>query len=82
MRSWLTLRYYAGIRMEGLWKTTKNLRQDSWSPSRDLNPGPPEYEAGLLTTRQRSERNVLNIGLWYYGYCTFGFFYRTNSYNY
>jgi hypothetical protein len=24
----------------------KNLSQDSRSPSRDLNPGPPEYETG------------------------------------
>jgi hypothetical protein len=23
----------------------KNLDQNSWSPGRDLNPGPPEYEA-------------------------------------
>jgi hypothetical protein len=28
-------------------------QQDSWSPGRDLNPGPPEYEAGALTTRPR-----------------------------
>jgi hypothetical protein len=24
--------------------------QDSRPPGRDLNPGPPEYEAGVLTT--------------------------------
>jgi hypothetical protein len=29
----------------------KNLSQYSWSPSRDLNLGPPEYEAGMLTSR-------------------------------
>jgi hypothetical protein len=28
----------------------KNLSQDSQSPSQDLNLGPPEYEAGVLTT--------------------------------
>jgi hypothetical protein len=27
--------------------------QDSQSPGRDLNPGPPEYEVGLLATRLR-----------------------------
>jgi hypothetical protein len=27
--------------------------QDSSSPGRDLNLGPPEYEAGVVTTRQR-----------------------------
>jgi hypothetical protein len=47
----LILRYYPGIRLEGLRKTTKILNQDSLSPGRDLNPGPPEYEAGVLTTR-------------------------------
>jgi hypothetical protein len=26
----------------------ENLSQDSWPPSRDLNPGPPEYEAGVV----------------------------------
>jgi hypothetical protein len=45
--------YYIGIGMKGLRKTTKNLSQDSRSPGRDLNPGHPEYEAGLSTTRKR-----------------------------
>jgi hypothetical protein len=44
------LRYYPGIFLEGLRKTTKNLRQDSQSQGRDLNMGPTEYEAGVLTT--------------------------------
>jgi hypothetical protein len=35
----------------GLRKTTKILSQDSRSPGRDLNAGPPEYEAEVLTTR-------------------------------
>jgi hypothetical protein len=29
----------------------ENLSNDSRSPGRDLNLGPPEYEAGVLTTR-------------------------------
>jgi hypothetical protein len=45
------LRYYPDIRLEGLRKRTGNLNQDSRSPGPDLNPGPPEYEAGVLTTR-------------------------------
>jgi hypothetical protein len=49
MRSWPNLRYYPGI---GLSKTTKNLRQDSRFPGRDMKPE-PEYEAGALTTRPR-----------------------------
>jgi hypothetical protein len=31
----------------------ENLSQDSRSPGLYLNPGPPEYEAGGLTTRPR-----------------------------
>jgi hypothetical protein len=31
----------------------KNLSHDSWSSGRDSNPGPPDYEAGLLTSRLR-----------------------------
>jgi hypothetical protein len=42
-------------------KTTKNFGQDSLSLSRDLNPGPPEYE---LSTRLRgSVRYLLNYVL-------------------
>jgi hypothetical protein len=48
---WLNLRCYLGICMEGLRKTTKNLRQDRRSPSQDLKLGTPNYEAGVLTTR-------------------------------
>jgi hypothetical protein len=50
-RSWPYSRCYPGIYLEGLLKTTKNHGQDSRSPGRDLNPGPLEYEAGVLTTR-------------------------------
>jgi hypothetical protein len=54
-RSWPNLRYCHGIYLEGLRKTTKNLSWDSRSPGRDLNPGPLEYEAGVLTTRLRRD---------------------------
>jgi hypothetical protein len=43
----LILRYYPGIRLEGLRKNTENLNQDSRSPGSD--PGPPEYEAGVAS---------------------------------
>jgi hypothetical protein len=39
-----------GICTEGMRKTTKNLSQDSQSLGQDLNPGSPEYDAGVLTT--------------------------------
>jgi hypothetical protein len=45
----LILRYYHRIHLE----TEENheiLGQDSQSPGRDFNPGPPEYDTGLLTT--------------------------------
>jgi hypothetical protein len=49
-RSWLNLRYYTSICLEVL---KKNISQDNRSPGRDLNPGPPEYDAGMLTTKLR-----------------------------
>jgi hypothetical protein len=36
---------------------TRNPRQDSRSSGRDLNPGPPEYELGVVTTRPRRSVN-------------------------
>lgn len=45
-----TLRYYPGIYLEGLGKTTK-IHQDSQSLGRDLNPGPPEFKAEMLTAQ-------------------------------
>jgi hypothetical protein len=47
----LILRYYPGIRLEGLRKTTESLSLDNRSLHQELNPGPPKYEAGVLTTR-------------------------------
>jgi len=50
-RSWPILRYYPGIRLEGLRKTTKTSIRIAGRRGRDSNPGPPEYEAGVLTTK-------------------------------
>jgi hypothetical protein len=44
-------RHYPGICLDGLRKTTNDFCQDTQSPGRDLNPGSPECEAGVLTTR-------------------------------
>jgi hypothetical protein len=46
----LILRNNPSMSPKGLRKTTKNPSQGSRSPGRYLNPGPPKYEAGLLTT--------------------------------
>jgi hypothetical protein len=43
-------RFYPGIFLEDLGEDTKNLIQASRSLGRDMNPEPPEYEAGVLTT--------------------------------
>jgi hypothetical protein len=40
-RLWPNLRYYPGIYMEGLRKTTNNLSQDSRSAGQALNSGRP-----------------------------------------
>jgi hypothetical protein len=46
-----------GITLPPTWRDwgepRKNLSYDSRSPSRYLNPGPPAYEAGVLTTQPR-----------------------------
>jgi hypothetical protein len=55
----LILRYYPGNLLEELWKTTQHNSKDSQFPGRDLNPGSPEYEAGVLTIY--SQRVIMNI---------------------
>jgi hypothetical protein len=50
-RLWPNLSYYHGIYQEGL-KKTMHTRQGSCL--RDLSPGPPEYEEGVLTISTRS----------------------------
>jgi hypothetical protein len=42
---WPILRYWQNICLEGLGKTIENLSQNSRSPERNQNPGPPEYVA-------------------------------------
>jgi hypothetical protein len=45
--------------MVGVRKITKYLSRYSRSPGRNLNPGPPEYEAGVLTIRPRRSVSYL-----------------------
>jgi hypothetical protein len=73
-RSRPNVRHCPGICLEGVRKTMKNLGQDSRHSDQDLNPGPPEHEAGVLTIRPRrpvtlsilSDREVLvgRLGGW------------------
>jgi hypothetical protein len=55
MQSWPNLRYAycSNICLEGLRETTEILSQDSRFLYRDLNPCPPEYNAGVLTIQPR-----------------------------
>jgi hypothetical protein len=50
-RPWQILWFFSSNCLGRLRKTTKNLSQNSRSPVQDLNPRPPEYEAGVLTAR-------------------------------
>jgi hypothetical protein len=52
-RPWPNVRYHPGICLEEPRKTTKILSTDSRSPGQHLKPGPPESEAGAVTTRPR-----------------------------
>jgi hypothetical protein len=45
------MRYDLEISLEGLRKTRKIFSQDRRYQGRDLNPRPPVYEVGVLTTR-------------------------------
>jgi hypothetical protein len=42
--------------------TTKKLSEDSRSPGIDLKAGPPEYEAGVLTTQPRRSVSRVEAG--------------------
>jgi hypothetical protein len=49
-RSWPNLMCYSNIYPEGLRKPRKSC-PNRRSPGLDLNPGTPEYEAEILTTK-------------------------------
>jgi hypothetical protein len=43
--------------LEGLRITTKKLSQDSRSSGQAMKPGPPKYDAGMLSARIRRSGN-------------------------
>jgi hypothetical protein len=49
----LILRYYPGICRRETEENHESLSYDSQSSVQDLNPRPPEYEAGVLSTLPR-----------------------------
>jgi hypothetical protein len=57
----LILKYYPDICPEELRKAKQNLSQDSRFSGRDLNPIPPDYDAGELTTRLRRTAVTMSI---------------------
>jgi hypothetical protein len=44
---WTNVRHYPHISLDSLRKNHTNLCQDGWILGEDLNPGPPEYKAGV-----------------------------------
>jgi hypothetical protein len=45
--------------VEGIEGAEENFSQNSQSPGRDPNAGPPEYKAGMLTTGAR--RSIFSL---------------------
>jgi hypothetical protein len=56
-RLWPNVRY-PGIWLEEQSKSSKHFIQNNRPPDRDVNPGPPEYKAGVLTICQQYTANV------------------------
>jgi hypothetical protein len=52
-RSWPNSKALSRNLPGGTEENHEKISQDIRSPGSDLNPGPPEYEAGVLTTRPR-----------------------------
>jgi hypothetical protein len=52
-------RYLPGICLDGLRKITKHLSQDNRCLGRDLSPGSPAYEAGMLKKHSTATFGVL-----------------------
>lgn len=68
----LIWRYYPGICIWDLRKTTTNLSQDSRSQDRGSGPGPPESEAEVLYQKldcayTHPERKTVKCSSWKYG---------------
>jgi hypothetical protein len=65
-RSWHNFKLVPGIPLEGLRNTTKILSQDNRSPGRNLYPGPPECEAGVLSIGPRRSMTHTTYSYWAY----------------
>jgi hypothetical protein len=61
-RPWPNFKVLTGNSLGGTGKNHENLHQDILYPGRDLNPEPPEYEAGPLdnelTALHHHKRNI------------------------
>jgi hypothetical protein len=55
------MNYYPGNCLEGLRKTMIKLSQYSQFLDQDMNLGPPEYEAGVLTTTFGIRNVILHL---------------------
>jgi hypothetical protein len=61
MRSWPDCKVLSRCSAGETERNHENVRVDSRSQGRDLNPWPPEYEAWVLTTRTRSSLGTVRI---------------------
>jgi hypothetical protein len=59
----LILMYYPSIYLDGLKKNTENLSQDSRSLDWYLNPGHPEYQAGVLKPLDHDIKGMLSVNI-------------------
>jgi hypothetical protein len=50
---WTNFKYYSGICMEELGKTTKFPSEDAYCSDQNLSPGHPKYKAENLTPASR-----------------------------
>lgn len=58
---WPNFRFYPGIFLERLRRTTKNFSRDSRFPGRRWNLGPSEYEGGVLSTDSHFRFDDVNM---------------------
>jgi hypothetical protein len=62
-KSWIYVKYYASICLEGLWKTIKDLSLNIWSLGRDLNLFMSFAKALVWNCMKIMERAMKNVSL-------------------
>jgi hypothetical protein len=60
-RSWASIKFSRGICLTVLRKTTKIFSPAIQAARQVLNPGPPEYEARMLTNRLQRQTDTAKL---------------------